>query len=182
MPTKFSLTVLKQQLKIKSVPELVEEIAALCKKFPQVKEYYQVTFSGQDDVAVQNKYKAIVKAEFIPGFKVQHPKARLAVARKAIADYKKIATSKYGLADIMLTFVESGVIFTNEYGDIESAFYNSMESMYESTLKYLLKEQVVDDFDDRLLAVLKDTRHIGWGFYDGLCELYEQYVGHEPEF
>ena len=182
MSTKFSLTVLKQQLKTKTAPELVEEIAALCKKFPQVKEYYQVTFLGQDDVAVQNKYKAIVKAEFIPGFKVQYPKARLAVARKAIADYKKIATSKYGLADIMLTFVESGVIFSNEYGEIESAFYNSMESMYQSTLKYLLKEQIVDDFDDRLLAVLKDTHQIYWWFHERLLYLYEQHIGHKPEF
>jgi len=182
MSEKLSLTELKQQLKIKNNTELVEEIAALYKRFPQVKEYYQAAFSGYDDSAVQQKYKDIVKAEFVPGFKKNFPQGRLSIARKAISDYKKISNSKYGLADIMLTYVESGVIFTNEYGDINEPFYNSMESMYQSTLKHLLKEKILADFDNRLLSVLRDTRHIGWGFHDNLCYLYEQHSGREPKF
>ncbi len=182
MAEKFSLTELKQRLKAKTHPELVEEIAALYKRFPQVKEYYQAAFSGYDDSLIQQKYRDIVKAEFVPGFKKSFPSARLSVARKAITDYKKVSTSVFGLADIMMTFVESGVIFTKEYGDIDEPFYNSMESMYQRVLKHVLKAQIFVDFEDRLLAVLKNTRHMGWGFHDSLCYLYEQHVGHEPEF
>ncbi|WP_019864177.1 DUF6155 family protein [Methylovulum miyakonense] len=182
MAEKFSLTQLKQQLKVKTQVELVEEIAGLCKRFPQVKEYYQAASSGYDDVEILQKYKAIVQAEFVPGFKKKYPEGRLSIARKAITDYKKVSSSALGLADLMLTYVESGVIFTNEYGDIDEPFYNSMESMYQSTLKHLLKAQIFADFEDRLLAVLKDTRDMGWGFHDSLCYLYEQLVGHQPEF
>ncbi|MBT9098709.1 hypothetical protein KFZ76_13450 [Methylovulum psychrotolerans] len=182
MAGKFSVTDLKQQLKGKTHPELVEEIAALYKRFPQIKEYCQAAFSGYDDSAILQKYKDIVKGELVPGFKKNLPSARLSVARKAIADYKKVSGSKYGWADIMLTFVESGVIFTNEFGDINEPFYNSMEGMYQSVLKHLLKENMLADFDSRLLAVLKDTRHIGWGFHENLCFLYEEHCGYEPEF
>jgi hypothetical protein len=39
------------------------------------------------------------------------------VARKAVNDFKKVATSKQQVADIMLFYVEQGSRFTNEYGD-----------------------------------------------------------------
>jgi hypothetical protein len=61
---------------------------------------------------------------------------RGSVARKAVSDYKKVSASKFGLADVMLYYVEMGVQFTNAYGDIDEAFYNSMESMYESRKIY----------------------------------------------
>lgn len=180
MAEKLSLTILKQLLKTKTNAELIEDIASLYKTFPQVKEYYQTTFSGGDDSAIQRKYKDIVRAEFVPGFKKSFPEAQLSIARKAISDYKKVASSKYGIADIMLAYVEAGIIYTNEFGDIDQPFYNSMESMYESTLKLLVSEQMLADFDDRLLAVVKDTCGIGWGFHDQLRHYYEEYSGNEP--
>jgi hypothetical protein len=177
MVDKFSLTILKQLLKTKTNAELIEDIASSYKTFPQVKEYYQSTYSGGDDSAIQCKYKGIVRDEFVPGFKKSFPDARVSIARKAISDYKKVASSKYGIADIMLAYVESGVVYTNEFGDIDRPFYNSMVSMYENTLKFLAKEQMLAEFDDRLLTVVKDTHGIGWGFHDDLRYCYEEYMG-----
>ncbi len=177
MAEKLSLTLLKQILKTKTNAQLIEDIAFLYKTFPQVKEYYQSSFSGGDDSAIQRKYKNIVRAEFVPGFKKTFPDARVSVARKAISEYKKVAISKYGIADIMLSYVEAGVIYTNDFGDIDQPFYNSMVSMYENTLKFLAKEQMLAEFDDRLLTVVKDTDGIGWGFHDDLKYCYEEYVG-----
>jgi hypothetical protein len=171
---------IKTTIKTKTNAELIEEIASLYKTFPQVKEYYQATFSGGDDSAIQRKYKDIVMAEFVPGFKKSFPDARLSIARKAISDYKKVASSKYGVADIMLAYVEAGVIYTNEFGDIDQPFYNSMESMYESTFKLLVSEHMLADFDGRLLAVVTDTSGIGWGFHDQLRNLYEDYTDNVP--
>lgn len=177
MIDKLSLTILKQILKTKTQAELIEDIASLYKTFPQVKEHYQAKFSGGDDSAIQLKYKNIIRAEFVPGFKKSFPDARVSIARKAISEYKKVAVSKYGIADIMLAYVESGVVYTNEFGDIDEPFYNSMVSMYENTLKFMVKEQMLDDFKDRLFAVVKDTDGIGWGFHDNLRYCYEEYTG-----
>ncbi|MGO0307861.1 DUF6155 family protein [Endozoicomonas acroporae] len=175
MSKKPTLTELKKQLRKKSQNELVEEIAHLYKKFANVKEFYQASFFN-DDSAVLEKYKKIVRDEYIPSGRRQFPSMRASVARKAISDYKKISCSNAGLADIMLTFVESGVWCTQEYGDIDEPFYCSMESMYESAIKFIVKEDLFYDFDDRLRSILRDTHDMGWGFHDTLSETYDTYA------
>ena len=173
MTSKLSLTELKKRLSLKSNAELIEEIAELYKKFPAIKEYYQASFSG-DDAAILDKYKDIVRGEFLMRGN-RFPKMRLSVARKAVADFKKISSSVQSIADIMITYVEAGVSCTLEFGDIDESFYNSMESMYESAIKYIVKEHLFVEFGNRLYDIVQDTHDIGWGFHDQLSYLYENY-------
>ena len=173
MTTKLSLTELKKRLSYKSNAELIEEIAELYKKFPPVKEYYQSGLFG-DDTAVLEKYKDIVNGEFLMRGN-RFPKMRLSVARKAVTDFKKISSSTQNIADIMITYVEAGVSCTVEFGDIDEPFYNSMESMYETALKYVVKERLFDEFNDRLCNIVHDTCNIGYGFHDQLSDLHELY-------
>lgn len=179
MSKKLSLTELKQQLFHKTHAELIEEIAQLYKKFPSVKEYYQASFSD-DDAEVLDKYKDIIRGEFLMRGN-RFPKMRLSVARKAVNDFKKISPSIYRIADIMITYVEAGVSCTNEFGDIDEPFYNSMESMYEAALKYIVKENLFAEFDGRLKDIVFNTRHTGWGFHDQLEYLYANYEALVPE-
>lgn len=174
MSKKPSLTDLKKSLRQKTEYELIEDIAHLYKTFPQVKEYYQASFFN-DDASVVEKYKQKIRAEFIPKSSSHLPKARLSVARKAVADYKKVSTSNMNLADIMVSYVETGVIFTDTFGDIDEPFYMSMESMYERACQFIKKEALYDDFDDRLLKIIKDTSDMGWGFHDQLGDIYSTY-------
>lgn len=175
MSKKPNLTELKKQLRKKTQYELVEEIAHLYKRFSNVKEFYQASFFN-DDSAVLEKYKKLVRDEYIPSGRRQFPRMRASVARKAISDYKKVSCSNAGLADIMLTFVESGVWCTREYGDIDEPFYCSMESMYENAAKLITKEGLIQTFDDRLCDILEKTSQMGWGFHDALSETYDSYV------
>ncbi len=174
MSKKPTLVELKKELRKKTQNELVEEIAHLYQKFSNVKEFYQASFFS-DDSAVLEKYKQIVQNEFIPSGRSQFPKMRASVARKAISDYKKVSCSNSGIADIMLTYVESGVYCTTEFGDIDEAFYNSMESMYESALKYMAKEGLLHEFQERTKAIVNNTSQCGWGFHDQLSDLYLSY-------
>lgn len=167
MTKKATLTDLKKHLRQKTDRELVDEIAHLYKKFPQVKEHYQASFFQNDD-EVLKKYKKIVRNEYVASGRQHFPKMRASVARKAVNDYAKVSCSPVNLADLMLTFVESGIDCTNTYGDIDDPFYNSMSSMFERLLKLLVKENLFGHFEERLKLVLLDTRHIGWGFYDDL--------------
>ncbi len=173
MTAKLSLTELKQRLSTKTNSELIAEITELYKKFPLVKEYYQSSLLG-DDTAVLDKYKDVVTSEFLMRGN-QFPKMRLSIARKAVTDFKKISRSTQSIADLMITYVEAGVSCTNNFGDIDEPFYNSMESMYETALKYVVKEKLFDEFDDRLSGIVDDTSGIGWGFHDQLSYLYETY-------
>jgi hypothetical protein len=148
---------------------LVKEVTELFQKFPVVKDYYEAKL-GSDGAAVLEKYKAIVTKEFFPerGF----GKARLSVARKAVNDFKKLSKSPAEAADIMLHYVEQGVRFTGEYGDIDEPFYISMEGMYGDALQLLVKHGLVDFCRDRCESIIKDATE-GWGFRDGLQSLYE---------
>lgn len=174
MTKKATLTDLKKHLRQKTDRELVDEIAHLYKKFPQVKEHYQASFFQNDDEVLE-KYKKIVRNEYIASGRQNFPKMRASVARKAVSDYAKVSCSPKNLADLMLTFVESGVDFTDTYGDIDEPFYNSMESMFERLLKFLVKEDLFDHFYNRLEKIVLDTRGMGWGFHDELSYLFETY-------
>lgn len=172
---KLSLTQLKVALRKKSEYELVEEIATLYKKFNQVKEYYQASFFNNDDEVLE-RYKKIVNAEYIEGPRNSFPKMRASVARKAISDYKKVSCSDHGLADLMLTYVEAGITCTLNYGDIDENFYISMERMFESALKYIVKQGLVSDFIHRIKRAVEDTHDMGWGFGDQLEDIYDTYI------
>ena len=50
-------------------------------------------------------------------------KLRLKDARKVISDFKKLEPDPESLADVMLYYVECGVRFTNDFGDIDEPFY-----------------------------------------------------------
>ena len=171
---KITISELKKKLKQKSNDELVKEIIELYKKFPTVKDYYSANLSTDGMIEILEKYKKIVQNEFFPlrGF----GKLKLSVARKAVNDFKKISNSNYHVADIMLHYVENGVNFTNEYGDIDEKFYSSIESMYETALKHISSSNLSNDFYSRCQEIVRDTDGIGWGFHDSLEELFYTYI------
>lgn len=162
---------LKQYLGTRSREQLIADIGDMFSKMDAVKDYYQSKLSLGYSAEVSEKYKSVIKHEFFPerGF----GRGRLSVARKAVGDYKKLSDSKFGVADMMLYYVEVGVQFTNTYGDIDEAFYNSMESMYSRAVKYVVRHGLQGQFVERCRRIVTDTSDIGWGFHDGLSDIYE---------
>ena len=171
----LTITELKKHLKTRSHEDLVKEIVELYKKFTDVKDYYTSNISLYGMKNILDKYKKIIENEFFPsrGF----AKLRLSVARKAVNDFKKMTTSNFDIADIMLFYVENGVEFTNEYGDIDEQFYMSMESMYEVALKHICESKLTKEFYTRCAQVVEDTSGIGWGFHDTLGDLFWSCLG-----
>jgi hypothetical protein len=165
---------LKKYLKERGQEELIADITDLFTRFEPVKEYYQLKLSGgESEWQLVEKYKATIYKQFFPARGFGNPK--LGVARKAVSDYKKISSSSEGLADLMLFYVETGIKFTNAYGDIDEPFYSSIESMYQRALEHLAKNKLLELFEERCKQVVSNTRGIGWGFHDTLADLYQQY-------
>jgi len=75
----------------------------------------------------------------------------------------------------LLYYVECGVEFTNDFGDINENFYISIENAYETSLKLIDEERILSKFKNRVFKVVNETRNIGWGFHDCLCEVYYEY-------
>lgn len=176
---KLNQRTLKLHLKHLSREELLAEIALLFDKFPKVKEYYQTKLGSEDSQGVLEKYKAIIEKEFNPprGF----PKARLSVAKKAISDFKKVGDSLVDLADLMVCYVEAGVKFTLEFGDIDEPFYNSMEGMFEKAAIHITRHNLHAQFEPRCLQIVRNTNGMGWGFHDTLGQIYDEYFSVNPD-
>lgn len=168
---------LKRNLKESTKEELIKEIVDLFKKNDFVKDYYDSKYGAENSLSVLIKHKDIIENEFFP--KRGDGRARLSIAKKAINEFKKLSQDKTLIAELMIFYVETGVKYTDCYGDIDEPFYLSMESMYERVVKFIVSNNLVAIFNDRCLKIVNDTAGMGWGFHDQLCDIYYSYLSEE---
>lgn len=147
---------------------LIEIIADLYKKNKTVKEYLDFYFKP-DENGLFEKYKVKVYESFYPkrGFGYS-----LKQGKQCISEFKKLGPSPELLASLMLFYVETGVQFTNDFGDINEPFYNSLESTYANALKLIQKEDLLSQFEQLASQLLVDSENIGWGFHDALSDTF----------
>jgi len=84
---------------------------------------------------ILDKYRRRIVEQFFP--KRGFGKLDLRAARRTIRDYRKATSDLAGTVDLMLTYVENGTAFTNQYGDISEPFYNSLESVLDEMVGLL---------------------------------------------
>ncbi|MHB8918235.1 MAG: DUF6155 family protein [Desulfocucumaceae bacterium] len=161
---------LKRYLLTKTDKELREEIVELFKANDKVKEYYFLKVKPDEEEILMNKYKEIIQNEYFP--KRGIGRLRYSVLKKAISDFKKISSNPMCLAELMMTYVENGVEFTNTYGDIDETFYNNVANMYQKTVDYVLENNLQDVFEKRCRSAMEMSSDIGWGFGDFMQEYY----------
>lgn len=171
---KFTIPSFKKQLAKKSKDDLIKEIAKLCQKFPQVKDYYKAQAGDFKDIV--KKYKDIIEKEFVEGKTSGLPKARLSVAKKAVRDFKKQVSDPEQIAEIMFAYVESISGFSSEFGPDEEDFYTEPEEMFEEALKLLNENELSDKFEDRAYRIVENATD-GWGHQDSLRDRYEDVYG-----
>lgn len=179
--TKMKLTDLKRQLKQYDHKELIGLISELYKQNHDIQHYLSVKFRGDEVIQeLQEKAEKEIEDEFFPdkGF----GKMRLAKAKKAISDFRKLTGDKRRTVELMLFYVEIGTEFTNTYGDIDEKFYDSMNSMYFKVTKECENdEKLFHELHDRLYGVVVDSRGIGWGYHDILKDAYNSLSWLEKE-
>ena len=94
---------------------------------PENRDFLRARFDAENAGGeALEKYRRKIVEQFFPqrGF----GKLKLAEARKAIRDYRKATGNVAGTVDLLLTYVENGTEFTQQFGDINEAYYNSLES------------------------------------------------------
>ena len=128
------------------------------------------------DASTLAPYKEIIEHNVSPADPSKHP-IRLSPARKAISDYRKAVGDPEGLAELMLFYVECGINFTLEMGDIDEAFYSSMDSVYYDGMKMLNRcdNDVIVRLLPRFEALIQSSGDIGWGVFDSFLDTFEAY-------
>ena len=167
----MGLTDIKKELRKLDKEKLVELVVDLYKKNKSVKEFLDF-YVNPNEKELFLKYKDKVYEAFYPK---RGNRFKLSDGKKAISDFKKLEASKELLSELMLFYVETGVEFTNEFGDIDEPFYNSVASVYSNALKLMCTENILDKFADRAKKIVDDTSGIGWGFHDELGYIYSDF-------
>ncbi len=123
--------------------------------------------------AALESYRKKIVEQFFPARGIG--KLKLAEARKAIRDYRKATGNIPGTAELLMCYVENGVKFTHQYGDIDERFYSSIESALDELAALLRKEPgLYPPFAGRLAKVEQLTDGIGWGFRDFIAGIVGQ--------
>jgi hypothetical protein len=150
-----------------SKPSLVSLLKDLYEASSINRDFLQARYNkGTDAGAPLERYRGKIIKQFFPehGF----GKLKLAEARKAIREYRKATGNHAGTLELMLTYVENGTAFTLHYGDVNEAFYYSLESVLGEMVKILCDEcaPLYPQFRERLLRLEEHAGGIGWGYGD----------------
>jgi hypothetical protein len=173
----MGLTDVKKELRKLDKEKLIDLLVDLYKKNKTVKEFFDF-YVNPNEREIFEKYRDKIFEAFYPKRGYNY---KLKDGKQVISDFKKLGTSTDLLADLMLFYVETGVKFTNDYGDINEPFYKSLATTFVDSLTLMNKENLLDKFEERVEKIVDDTNGIGWGFHDFLVQVWIDFYPTEDE-
>ena len=158
--------------------QLVDLISDLYRLSPENKDFFHTRFSTGEDPLL--RYKKIIQDAIHPYLEDNEP-LEIEKANDAINRYSKAVDNPIGEAELRIFYVECGNNFTLSYGDIDEDFYDALLDMYEYAIETVLETppDKQKDFQERLKAIMESASHIGWGYGDGLGDLYYEAFSEE---
>ena len=170
----LTLTQLRKTLADMDAPELRALIEDLYKANVTNKRLLTAKLEGDT-----GDLRAKLDSELDKAFRTtgRLPTMRVAGAKKALADFVKVAAPLEAL-DAELSYVEAGVACLHAYGDWPENNYSSMEKVWAAALKRartLPEEQIPYS---RLKQLVKDADGFGYGFSDEVTYEYDQFLEH----
>jgi hypothetical protein len=147
--------------------DLVDQIMGLFAEIDQVREHYHARVRGEDK-EIRKKYKARIAREFESnGYRL--PPLGVGTAKRAVAEYGKVAASVEGIADVMLYYVEAGLWPIEEFGISDHpSLLGSVLRMYRDALIHVRRHGLDRDFVTRSYDIAERGRKTGLG-----CEFRE---------
>ncbi|MCX6246081.1 MAG: DUF6155 family protein [Bacteroidetes bacterium] len=166
----MGITDLKKKLKELDHKDLIDLIINLYQVNKSVKEQLDFHFMRHE-----NEILLIYKKKVLEAFYPKHgDQFHLKIGKQAISDFKKLKPNSNPLIDLEMYYVECGVRFTMEYGDINENFYNSVAKVYLEAMKLIDTYNLYGEFRERAFKVVTNSANIGWGFHDELADTYGQ--------
>lgn len=153
---------LKKHLQCKSEKELINDIVEIYKICSKATEYFNLRANPEYEIELLEHYKITVRDQFFPsrGDSVLD----YSVLRKAVLDFEKVAQNPANVAELMMSYVENGVEFTNAFGSIDETFYNNIANMFGRVVKLITNNNLEQDFKERCEKAMENSQEIGWGF------------------
>ena len=128
--------------------------------------------TGNSDPLLK-KYKKLIKNRLIED--IEDGTNGLVEAIEAVREFALFNPAPRDQADVMLYFVESAVYCIGDFGDLYYEFYEEAENMFEEALKFIRHHHLQDEYRDRASKVVMDSIGFGFGFHDGLEDVFNDY-------
>ncbi len=173
MPTKLTKAQLEKHLQSIGPAGVYKEILMLFSRFEEVKNYYEIALTDSSEVLTE--YKAKIEKEYFP--KRGNGKARSSEARKVVSEFKKVAKNAEDVINLVLYRAEIMLRFTNEYGDIDMPFYDTLCRSYEEGCKLIAKHHLQEKYKANCEELIEQTHKFGWGVTEDMQQTFEQYFG-----
>ena len=77
------------------------------------------------------------------------------------------------LAELMVSYMEWATQFTYDYGDMWEQYYDSVESNFEKTIKFIVTNGLWEKYSQRLQQCVEWSDGCGYGFADAMADLFE---------
>ena len=153
---KLTLSELKRHLSGLTREETTDLICRLYKSGPEAVRLLNAEFNREAYLAeLYKETKDKIRKEFFPA----RGMGRLSLrdAKAAISAFKKVCPDPEAVLDLQLFYVECGVKFSKQYGDLYDAFYYSMGNMFTTVVETLNKlddEALFRRFEGRMRNLL----------------------------
>ena len=164
---------LKKHLNTLDKSQIIEMVMELYDARKEARDYldYYVNPNEKNEL---EKFKKIVLKEFDEDTS-RDPQCRFSVCRKALSDFKRLAPSADTLAEAMVFYMERVYEFSFCSGDLWEQYYDSAINNFRSTLKFLLKNNLLESLMPRIVQIMAWSWPCGYGFHDEtgdtFCEL-----------
>lgn len=151
--------------------QLIELIGDIYRLASTNKDFLHTRFDLGDDLL--GSYKQIIQNSLNP-YLEDDEDLDFESANEALSRYSKAVDNPKGESELMVFYVECGNNFTLSYGDINEDFYDSLLEVYENAIETVqeLPSDEQEEYRKRLFDILESASGIGWGYYDGLCNLF----------
>lgn len=164
---------IQKYLKTCSKEELVQMFLDLARRNPAVERFLISRLDPTAPLTNFEDYEAEVRKEFFParGFGNGNPSIIFRILQHVEAE----ATSPKQVIDFIYYCIETGVEFTETYGDIDEEFYTTFEELFERAARLASTEDLIAEYVPRARRIVKSTHEMGWGFYDELERIFTEY-------
>lgn len=171
MAKKLTAAELKKCLRDTSWNQLEEMICTLYRDSDQAKLYFNSVFNPEAaESELLDGYEKKLRSCFV----ISNPRSPdTREGKRLVREAEKLGSTRVAL-HVMLRFVEMGTEFTNNYGDIDAAFYDSLTNVFGRFVALLnsADEETYAEMAYRIDRVVAASSGIGWGFSDDMKTLH----------
>jgi hypothetical protein len=170
---KFSWKNARSSLKGYDRDSLLKLVGEMYRLSPENRDFLQARLMPDPDSATpfKKRLRATLNPDAFGKFDYD-----LASAKRTMREFTRANSDPEAIADLMIYAVECGNRFTLNCGDIDEEFYDGLIETYAGAIKKVLQLPRDDrsTYRGRLEKIMKSSHGIGWGYHDGLCDLFDK--------